>query len=540
MSFIDIDIQTAIKLRAIADVSVAFLLLLYRKKEGSKRALSLFLAGQLLNALGMVLISFRGEIPLLLSAQLGNIVVYVGIALQMFAFTLVCSSRFQFKSAFAVIVVLGALLFLSIDLLLPDQASSRAYYVLVSSLVVGSLYGLGGMGLLGSAYSSLLRRTLGVIFIVLALFYFARAYLAQAYGMAIFTPHPVQSLTFVALLMVTIICGLGFLLVAHEESDQALRLAAITDPLTKLDNRRRFNEVLNIEFYRLKRSGAPLSLIMVDIDHFKRFNDRYGHVQGDECLRRVGQALKSAVSRASDAAARFGGEEFVVVAPETDTAGALALAENIRQAVEGLRIPHEGNSAAPHVTISLGVVTRYVSELATPEILVDLADQALYRAKQTGRNRAEVMHRAEGEISKGPELVHLVWNDVAESGNVALDEQHKALFDQANVLLSAVTAGLPRLECKSLLSRMQEALAAHFEFEEALIRNTSYTQVEHHIQCHKGLAAKAQELSDRFDRDELAVGELFSFLANKVVAQHIFSEDRTFFPYLQHEDPKQS
>ncbi|MBP6710599.1 MAG: diguanylate cyclase [Propionivibrio sp.] len=352
--------------------------------------------------------------------------------------------------------------------------------------------------------------------------------------MAIFTPHPVQALTYVILLVATIICGLGFLLVAHEESDQALRLAAITDPLTKLDNRRRFNEVLNNEFYRLKRSGAPLSLIMIDVDHFKLFNDRYGHVQGDECLRRVGQAIKRAVSRASDAAARFGGEEFVVVAPETDTAGALALAENIRQALVGLAIPHDGNSAASCVTASLGVVTRYVSELKTPEALVDLADQALYRAKQAGRNRTEVMRRLEGEISKGPGLVQLVWNDVAESGNAALDEQHKELFEQANVLLSAVVEGLPRLECKSLLNQMLEALVAHFEFEEAIIRNTSFTHIEHHIQCHKALVAKAHELSDRFDRNELAVGELFSFLANKVVAQHILSEDRKFFPYLRH------
>ena len=534
MSLIDIDIQTAIKLRVIADVSVAVLLLLYRKEEGFKRALRLFLTGQILNAIGMALISFRGEIPLLLSAQLGNIVVYVGIALQMFAFTLVCSSRFQFKTAFAVIVVVGALLFLSIDLLLSDQTSSRAYYVLVSSLVVGCLYGLGGMGLIGSAYSSLLRKALATIFIVLALFYFGRVYLAHTYGMAIFTPHPVQALTYAILLVATIVCGLGFLLVAHEESDQALRLAAITDPLTKLDNRRRFNEVLNIEFYRLKRSGAPLSLIMIDVDHFKRFNDRYGHVQGDECLRRVGQAIKSAVSRASDAAARFGGEEFVVVAPETDTAGALTLAENIRQALEGLAIPHDDNSAASHVTASLGVVTRYVSELETPEVLVDLADQALYRAKQAGRNRTEIMRRSEGEISKGPGLVQLVWNDVAESGNAALDEQHKELFEQANVLLSAVVEGLPRTECKSLLNRMLEELVAHFEFEEALIRNTSYTQIEHHIHCHKGLLAKARELSERFDRNELAVGELFSFLANKVVAQHILGEDRKFFPYLRH------
>ncbi|MBP6655396.1 MAG: diguanylate cyclase [Propionivibrio sp.] len=534
MSLIDIDIQTAIKLRAIADVSVAFLLLLYRKEEGFRHALALFLGGQILNAIGMVLISLRGEIPILVSAQLGNIVVYGGIALQMFAFTLVCKSRFQFKAAFAVIFLVGALLFLSIDLLLSDQTPTRAHYVLVSSLVVGCLYGLGGMGLLGAHYSSLLRKVLAAIFIVLALFYFGRVYLAQAYGMAIFTPHPVQSLTFVVLLVASIVCGLGFLLVAHEESDQALRLAAITDPLTKLDNRRRFNEVLNNEYFRLKRSGAQLSLIMIDVDHFKRFNDRYGHVQGDECLRRVGQAIKSAVCRASDAAARFGGEEFVVVAPETDTAGALALAENIRQALEGLAIPHDGNSAASCVTASLGVVTRYVSELKTPEALVDLADQALYRAKQAGRNRTEVMRRLEGEISKGPGLVQLVWNDVAESGNAALDEQHKELFEQANVLLSAVVEGLPRLECKSLLNQMLEALVAHFEFEEAIIRNTSFTHIEHHIQCHKALVAKAHELSDRFDRNELAVGELFSFLANKVVAQHILSEDRKFFPYLRH------
>ena len=136
------------------------------------------------------------------------------------------------------------------------------------------------MGLLGAHYSSLLRKVLAAIFIVLALFYFGRVYLAQAYGMAIFTPHPVQSLTFVVLLVASIVCGLGFLLVAHEESDQALRLAAITDPLTKLDNRRRFNEVLNNEYFRLKRSGAQLSLIMIDVDHFKRFNDRYGACPG--------------------------------------------------------------------------------------------------------------------------------------------------------------------------------------------------------------------------------------------------------------------
>lgn len=308
--------------------------------------------------------------------------------------------------------------------------------------------------------------------------------------------------------------------------------SAITDPLTRLANRRQFDDLLSVEFYRLKRSKAPLSLIMLDVDHFKRFNDRYGHLQGDECLRSVGHALKTVVGRASDVAARYGGEEFVVVLPETDAAGARTMAERIRRAVEELGIPHQDNPATGHVTVSLGVVTRFATELAAPESLVELADQALYRAKQGGRNRSEISLRHPDERHQDPGLVRLVWKDLAESGNEALDTEHRALFEHANRLLSAVVEDRPKMECRSLLDTLMEAVVAHFKSEEALIRQSAFPYTEHHIRCHTELVAKVVALSQRYDRDELSLGELFSFLAYEVVAQHLFHEDRKFYPYL--------
>ncbi|GJA36610.1 hypothetical protein KAM342_18530 [Aeromonas caviae] len=318
----------------------------------------------------------------------------------------------------------------------------------------------------------------------------------------------------------------------HEAAVKALRLAATTDALTGLANRRRFNEVLNTEFFRLKRSGAPLSLIILDVDYFKRFNDRYGHVQGDECLRAIGQAIKASVHRPPDLAARLGGEEFMVIAPETGANGALALAERIRHAVTRLEIPHEDNTAAPHVTASLGVATCYANELETPESLVELADQALYQAKHSGRNQTQIRLRQEDEVGKRPGFVRLLWNDMAESGHPRLDEEHKALFDQANLLLSAIADGQTKAECRVLLDRTMEIIAGHFRDEIELIATTPFPDIDHHRRCHQALLGKVVKMSERFDHDELSISELFGFLAHDVIVQHIMGEDRKYFPYL--------
>ena len=153
------------------------------------------------------------------------------------------------------------------------------------------------------------------------------------------------------------------------------------------------NEALQTEFFRLKRSGAVLSLIMLDVDYFKKFNDTYGHLAGDACLQKIGNILKNVAVRASDTAVRYGGEEFVLILPETEESGARALAERISNEVKALTIPHSGSDVLKYVTVSIGVASVSTAEIETPEQVMSLVDEAMYFAKNGGRNRIEVTNR---------------------------------------------------------------------------------------------------------------------------------------------------
>ncbi|MGM0416476.1 MAG: diguanylate cyclase [Thermodesulfobacteriota bacterium] len=163
---------------------------------------------------------------------------------------------------------------------------------------------------------------------------------------------------------------------------------AMYDGLTSIPNRRSFDERLKEESLRSRRNGKPLAIIMMDIDHFKNFNDNYGHGEGDECLRKVAREISHTLARPADMVARYGGEEFVVLLPETDCAGAKKVAEEVRSAVEALKIPHEYSSVADVVTISLGVASSEFRDPTTSkENLLKRADDALYQSKENGRNR---------------------------------------------------------------------------------------------------------------------------------------------------------
>ena len=166
------------------------------------------------------------------------------------------------------------------------------------------------------------------------------------------------------------------------------RLAAV-DGLTEIPNRRQFDTVLEKEWWRSLRTLTPLSLIMIDVDYFKSFNDRYGHTSGDECLRKVAQTLAHSVRRTSDFVARYGGEEFAVVLPGTRLEAAADIAEQIRKRVEALKINHPLSEASNYITISLGVASLLPSPQSSPEDLLKMADNALYDAKVHGRNQAK-------------------------------------------------------------------------------------------------------------------------------------------------------
>ena len=174
-----------------------------------------------------------------------------------------------------------------------------------------------------------------------------------------------------------------------ETNLELLRLVNV-DGLTGLANRRHFDESLFIEWKRAARNGKTLSVMMLDIDCFKAYNDSYGHLRGDEALRQVADIIRTSVMRPADQASRYGGEEFVVILPETEVEGARQLAEEIRSRVEALAIPHGASIAAPCLTLSIGVSGLVPSELHEPFWLVNCADAALYQAKQAGRNRVQV------------------------------------------------------------------------------------------------------------------------------------------------------
>jgi diguanylate cyclase (GGDEF)-like protein len=183
------------------------------------------------------------------------------------------------------------------------------------------------------------------------------------------------------------------LLVLNErlaEANQELERLAVTDSLTSLANRRSFNEFLSREWLREQRQQQPFSVIMIDIDHFKKYNDCYGHLEGDICLQKVAWALQGALCRASDLLARYGGEEFVAILPHTDIQGAAELAAAFHARVRELEIPHSTSPVAPIVTISIGVASVIPNQELKASQVVDMADKALYQAKQAGRNQSAI------------------------------------------------------------------------------------------------------------------------------------------------------
>lgn len=180
------------------------------------------------------------------------------------------------------------------------------------------------------------------------------------------------------------------LLRLHKELEQL----SLTDGLTGIANRRMFDQQLEAEWNGSRRSGKPVSLLILDIDNFKRYNDTYGHVAGDECLRRIAGALQSVARRPRDVVARFGGEEFILLLPEIDAAGAHALAQACTNAIAGLKIAHGIAGMGDFVTVSIGVGTAKAGADDAVRGFVEAVDRMLYVAKNGGRNRIEMLEAA--------------------------------------------------------------------------------------------------------------------------------------------------
>ena len=299
-----------------------------------------------------------------------------------------------------------------------------------------------------------------------------------------------------------------------------------TDPLTGAWNRGQFDRAVALELDRSVRYKQPLSLLLIDIDHFKKVNDTLGHKAGDVVLKELASIITAGI-RIIDGLYRWGGEEFAVLVSSTSYHKAGILAEKLRK-----RIAQTDFTGAGPVTVSIGVAEHRCAESASEWF--ERVDAALYRAKLEGRNRVQVDPRGDSDLWEGlgtAPVVRLVWREAYECGQPQIDEEHRRLFELANEAFDAsFDANGESGHLAPALDRLLAHIAKHFEHEEKILARQGYERLETHRRAHAALIGRALELKASVDRGQASIGDLVEFLANKVVAQHLLMADADYFP----------
>jgi diguanylate cyclase (GGDEF)-like protein/hemerythrin-like metal-binding protein len=312
-----------------------------------------------------------------------------------------------------------------------------------------------------------------------------------------------------------------------QERISELENLSATDRLTGVWNRAHLERMVDVEISRTDRAGHPATLILVDIDHFKRINDDHEHLTGDAVLKefvgRIGERM-----RGTDTLFRWGGDEFVVLAAAVGYRGGAVVAEDLRRTIAAVPFAKVGA-----VTASLGVAEYMEGEGA--KSWFQRTDRALYAAKSAGRNRVYVDRRGNSDLNANRSatgLVRLQWREAYECGDPAIDAEHRELFDRGNALIAAALEqnSEPMLWRTALDSTLVH-LAEHFRNEEALLGQTGYARLAEHQSGHARLLERAGELKAAVDGGKATLGNLVTFLVRDVIAQHILKTDRDF--YLQ-------
>lgn len=358
-----------------------------RKDDGVR----LWAMGLLFNAMAYLLFALRGRIPDLLSVVVSNALL-VGVYLSMLAAVL----QFQGRALPRGVALLLPLLTAGCMALLSDSYSAR---VVVAGLLLCALnlWLLGSLLVrwrtVGGRGAWLVVGALGFQTLVLVL-RVALVGVSPLAGAQLLQSSVVQTMTFMTAFAVVLLASMGFVFMARDRADASNRRLAAVDALTGVANRRAVIAALDRDVARAIRTREPIALMMVDIDHFKQVNDRYGHPMGDQVLCSVVNVLRERV-RSQDLVGRYGGEEFLVVLPDTTIKGAYLLALQLCEAVEAASIVHAGLQIP--VTVSIGVYGGTLQSGDHWDMLISAADRALYEAKNRGRNRVEV-----GEVLRRP------------------------------------------------------------------------------------------------------------------------------------------
>ncbi len=389
MILFEIDITTVLIFLFLGNLVTAGLLAIYSSESISHHAHRQFLAGKLFQGVSWLLLALRGKIPDVFSAHVGNSLLLVGFALEALALISVDKPKKQWEIYYAIFVTVFILVFWGF-------ARQPNQYIYISSAFAAVMFLSVAIFILHDAKKSVLRYSLSAIYTISCFILLVRgtnAFLHADYKLM--SSEFSQNLTFLSTYFLMIISGSSFLLLQRERTDELLRgvnqeldqLAHI-DGLTDLANRRKFSEILTYGILESRRRAEPLTLIMADIDFFKKYNDHYGHIYGDRCLVQVAQELKRHCQRGTDLITRYGGEEFAIVLVNTDIREAGLIAEAIRNGVRDLAIPHADSDVSDFVTLSLGVFSAIPkSDEHDYDWYIIEADRRLYDAKHAGRNR---------------------------------------------------------------------------------------------------------------------------------------------------------
>jgi diguanylate cyclase (GGDEF)-like protein len=373
-----IDIRTFMLVLAIGNFGFAMLMAGYARTAAGNPAMRVWAWAKLVQGCAQLLGWLRPDLPYLGVTIAANTTLILGGAFEVAAYC----TFFGFASWKRLLYPLSALALLVFHGARLKHASADELVALMSAIIAMFSGAMAWILLRPVANHSLLRRLIGFNDGVFAIVMVWRAYTAVVHGQKSgFTPGAVQSAPFLAAYLLMIVNGFGFLLLCKEKDDQGMALLATIDSLTGLVNRRAFFERTDSARLLATRLHSPISLMMIDIDHFKRLNDRFGHATGDEALR-VFAATAQQTLRDHDIMGRLGGEEFALVLPATDLEGATQAAERLRHAV-AVALPPASDSQYG-MTVSIGVVVIDPNEHINSALA--RADRALYAAKSSGRD----------------------------------------------------------------------------------------------------------------------------------------------------------
>lgn len=308
----------------------------------------------------------------------------------------------------------------------------------------------------------------------------------------------------------------------RKKAENRIKAIALSDELTGLKNRHFLDTYIVKEIAQSDRYDRELSIVIFDLDHFKKVNDSWGHPVGDDVLRRTARVAENLI-RSSDTIFRIGGEEFLIVLPETDIVGAYDTAEKIRKALEITVHPVAGKCTA-----SFGIAQRNAGESFIE--LYKRADEAMYHAKEGGRNC--VAGQDESFVAPLAQ-VRLEWNSKWNSGDKHIDAQHRELLELSNRLLSLSLSNDDYNKIQIYLDLVIKYIEDHFAYEENFQKEIGYPDVKEHAEIHKHLVEKAMRIKTSYLSGKIRPSEFFSFMLDDIVVGHLQEQDTKFFPYIQ-------